>query len=491
MHPLHGRIDRAQRRNSRRLSMNRRTFLGVVGSSAVAVSGCNAFSGGSEEFPGQGTVSCGADASETTTPASQSSLTPVEGSWPTTYYDAQLTAYNPDATPPRSCPQVQWRSRIEVQAEVAGQGGRWDLYYDLHGSPAVVDGSCYVCDVENEFYAFDAATGQERWRKELNRSGSQGVSVVDNVAYFGNGPSVRAIDLIDRTERWHATPPQAELNTNSTKFSPTTAPTVGMGSVCVGTVGGLVQAFDASTGRLQWQYDVVEDPPEPVDWRPDDDDYEAYPSVGAPAIAGERVYAGDLTGAVTAFDRPNGDRQWRTQLNTLVNGGLAVAGDSVYVTTLTDLYRLSRETGQIIWALSDTFESDTAGPGETPATKQGIHVLGQPAIATDFQSAEGSSPDGLVYLFAAQRGRPRQVRAVDMMTGSVEWTAPVSTSWTAGISVGGDVVLANAGDYAVAMDRYDGSVLWGIEVSHSTDTCALVGDAVFISDFAGYVYGIA
>ena len=154
---------------------------------------------------------------------------------------------------------------------VAGLGLAWvaDLgtHRVLEATPVVVDGVLYTSGVAGRAYAFDGATGRERWRFE---------PPVDM--------QVNRVACCDMANRGVA---------------------VAHGRVYVATLDGWLYALDARSGSVMWKTDTVVDRSR------------GYSSTGAPEVAGDLVVIGnagaeyDTRGYVSAFDRESGLLQWR------------------------------------------------------------------------------------------------------------------------------------------------------------------------------------
>jgi polyvinyl alcohol dehydrogenase (cytochrome) len=71
---------------------------------------------------------------------------------------------------------------------------------------------------------------------------------------------------------------------------------------------------------------------------------------GTPTVAGSRAYFGDWTGTVWAVDARTGRKLWSTAIGGgFIVGAPAVQGNAVYVSNAGTLYRLDRNTGEVVW----------------------------------------------------------------------------------------------------------------------------------------------
>lgn len=71
---------------------------------------------------------------------------------------------------------------------------------------------------------------------------------------------------------------------------------------------------------------------------------------GTPVVSGGVAYFGDWLGMVRAVEAKTGTELWHTQIGGIVVGAPAVAGDAVYASSGTTLRRLNRATGAIEWS---------------------------------------------------------------------------------------------------------------------------------------------
>ncbi|WEL27549.1 PQQ-binding-like beta-propeller repeat protein [Haloferax volcanii] len=153
--------------------------------------------------------------------------------------------------------------------------------------------------------ALDAATGEERWRREdLPQSGVPLAVGGSHLYYNAHRGNVFALALEDGSTQWQASIPLPENG------SPRTA--VAGDTVHAQTSRGSLAAFDAADGATKWTLSL-------------DADTFARP----PVVAGDTRFVGsdDRLYAVSAA---SGENLWSTALDARPSGGLSVRGSELY-----------------------------------------------------------------------------------------------------------------------------------------------------------------
>jgi len=166
----------------------------------------------------------------------------------------------------------------------------------VHASPAFADGVVYVGSWDGDLYAVDARTGAEKWRFRggqdpaiHNQVGFQSSpAVVDGVVYVGcRDANLYAIDAATGREKWRV---------NHEGSWVIASPTVARGRVFYATSdSSLYLVVDAATGK-----EIVRR------------DSRAY-VFSSPQLAGDVVLVGVLNGTLEARDAVSGDLLWDFQ----------------------------------------------------------------------------------------------------------------------------------------------------------------------------------
>jgi eukaryotic-like serine/threonine-protein kinase len=147
--------------------------------------------------------------------------------------------------------------------------------YYVQTLPTVVDGTLYVGSTDFNLYAFDAATGAQRWVFATKGAiGYSNTAVVDGVVYVGSADhSLYAVDARTGKQLW----------SYATGSSVISSPTVANGKVYLGSGDHAVYELDAQTGALSYTYTT------------------SGKVLAQPTVHSDVLYVCDLQGYVYAF----------------------------------------------------------------------------------------------------------------------------------------------------------------------------------------------
>jgi eukaryotic-like serine/threonine-protein kinase len=172
---------------------------------------------------------------------------------------------------------------------------RWKFKTDdvVHASPAFVNGVVFVGSWDSYFYAVDAKTGKEKWRFHggedpliHNQVGFQSSpAVIDGTVYTGcRDAQVYALDAATGKEKWRFDNALSWVNTS---------PAVTQGKVFFATSdSSLYHMVDVATGKSLVRQQG-----------------KAY-MFSSPAIAGDVAFIGVLNGTLEARDANTGELLW-------------------------------------------------------------------------------------------------------------------------------------------------------------------------------------
>jgi outer membrane protein assembly factor BamB len=200
-------------------------------------------------------------------------------------------------------------------------------------SPLVAGGRVYVGDWRGDIHALDLQTGARRWsfraggrvKGALAASGSQ----LFAGAYDGR---LYALNARSGAELW-STQSQDRLGGRGQFYA---TPAVAYGRVYVGSTDGKVYSFGASSGDLIWSQSTG-----------------GY-VYSSPAVWRKLVFAGSYSGRLYAFDAATGDVRWTAEVNGPISGAPTVMAGLVYVATLKErTYAFDARTGRRVWSFGD------------------------------------------------------------------------------------------------------------------------------------------
>jgi outer membrane protein assembly factor BamB len=207
--------------------------------------------------------------------------------------------------------------------------------------PTVVEGKVYTAGVDGDLAAFDAATGNPIWKKNVDYrlAGGPGVSG-DLLVVGGLDGDVLAFDAHSGAERWKARVSAEVVAT----------PAIGQGAVFVRCNDGRIYALDAGDGKQRWIFDRATVP------------LLSLRGNSSPVIAGDAVLSGSDAGKVVSLRASDGASIWeqavatgegRTELERLadVDGTLTLSDDVVYAAAYHgQVVALSVGTGRQLWS---------------------------------------------------------------------------------------------------------------------------------------------
>jgi outer membrane protein assembly factor BamB len=284
--------------------------------------------------------------------------------------------------------------------------------------PIIAYGKLYFATGRGKFFAVDAETGAQVWRKDLRRITAASPAIAGGVVYQpllnargqnrARAPSyLVALDAETGRELWRFKAGASE-----------SSPLVRNGVVYYGTFDDKIYALDAKTGRVRWSFKTGGD------------------VKGGPAYWGGAIYSGAYDGKVYALDARTGKLRWRSSSQGGFRGRgnfyatPAVAYGRVFIgNTDGKMYAFGARSGDLIWSKST-----------------GSYVYSAPSV-WDRKVFFGSY-DHHFY-------------ALDAATGDVRWSfdarKPISGSSTV---LEGLVYFPTFAKRTYALDARTGKVVW-------------------------------
>ena len=271
-----------------------------------------------------------------------------------------------DITPARNV-KLNWSAQL-------GKTERYDYI------PAEEAGAVYAASAEGDLAKYDAETGRQLWKINVEEPISGGVGsggglvlVGTNrghiIAYDFNGKLVwkstlsseilsapryfdgmviarsgdnhiYGLDAADGTRKW-----VYERKVPALSLRSTAGIVVDGGAVYAGFSGGKMAAIRADNGKLLWEATVAI--PKGVT------EIERIADITSlPVVAGPVVYAVAYQGRIAAVDRINGKVIWNREISSY--SGMAFGDEKIYVShALGSLYSLDYATGRTFWRQGD------------------------------------------------------------------------------------------------------------------------------------------
>jgi len=413
---------------------SRRSFLALLGAA-----GCAGVGSADETTTVTNATATGRSGtpSPTETPDADEAPPPV-GDVRTDGVTPARTGHDPDAHGPSGPVRRQW---------CVGSGGSNRL------TPlAVVDGTVFSGSPARGVRAFDARTGETKWRAELDQYPNAPTVVGDRV-YTTDAVAAYALGVESGRELW-----STRLVDGNGRV--TTAPLVTpVGGDDVAFVGALERADDGETER--GYVAAIDAADGTVRWRAETAGGNVYDDL---ASRDGVVYGGGAGHYFYAFDAATGERRWRAELGEHATSP-AVGPASVVV---------GDESGRV-------HARDRTDGSERWTYETGAKVRASPAIA-----------DGTAYV-AATDG---DLYALDARTGELRWRFDGGRRLTEAPTVVGDgadatVFVGSAQGNVFAVDAATGEPRWSHQLADDVETPSVAVDGfVFVGDGEGHVYAL-
>ncbi|WP_265564404.1 outer membrane protein assembly factor BamB family protein [Sphingomicrobium arenosum] len=243
------------------------------------------------------------------------------------------------------------------------------------------------------------------------------------------------------------------------------APVVAGGRVFTIDTRGVVRAFDAASGSLQWAsgFASVEGD-------------RASLFGGGVVIGNGRVYATNGLGDVAALDATNGGIVWSVRPAGPLRGAPTFDGTHVYVTSQDNqLLALNPANGQSEWSAAAALEVAGVFGNAAPAAGRGTIVAG-------FSSGE-------LNAYRYENGRLLWQDALSRTSVSTSVSA-LSDIDADPVIDSGQVIAVGQGGRMVALDILSGQRLWELSIA-GTSTPAVAGDWVFVVSDRAQLLAIA
>lgn len=188
--------------------------------------------------------------------------------------------------------------------------------------------SLIAADVESRVISYESRSGERQWERVLSeRSVVHAAPVALSSTSFAvadDAGMITALSTSDGSLLW-------ETEASAPVYN---APAVANGRLFVPTTRGVLEALDAASGRLLYRIDLGN----------------ATVRVTTPAADGELVVFGTSSGSVTAADAVTGETCWTFNGGEALGGAPLIAGEHVFIGDMARRVRaLNRQTGELVW----------------------------------------------------------------------------------------------------------------------------------------------
>jgi outer membrane protein assembly factor BamB len=314
---------------------------------------------------------------------------------------------------------------------------------DEIGSPTVVDGTVFVGSRDNNVYALDASSGDQKWAFETGGWAWSAPMVVDGIVFVGSGDNnVYALDASSGDQKW-------AFETGESIYS---SPTVVDGTVFVGSGDNNVYALDASSGNQQWVFETGSE----VD--------------SSPTVIDGTVFVGSGDNNVYALDASSGDQKWAFETGESVYTSPTVADGTVFVGSADwNVYALDAATGEQQWALETSPFQGESSADLSPTVADGTVFVG------GWELKPGDDvPSGSVYALDASTGEEVWVKTTAGLMFSPVVVDGIIFSGSFDFSTGsGNLYALDAGvDNSSrgsrvkmgTLNHHDGLIVWDVSI---------------------------
>ncbi len=239
---------------------------------------------------------------------------------------------------------------VAFDAESGKQAWKAELEEELSAGPGVGGGMVAVGSANGWIIVLNSNDGSERWRINLGGE-TLSAPVIDNdfviVATIDN--RLRALRALDGSESWII-----EQATPSLTMRGSATPAIAGNSVIAGFDNGRLLAAQIDTGDVIW--DSILAPPSGRS------DLERLSDIdGQISVVGQDVYAAGYQGRVASIAAESGQVLWAREISSYV--GVSADWNSVYTTSDTgEIVALARRNGQESWRQSSLLRREPTLP---------------------------------------------------------------------------------------------------------------------------------
>ncbi len=250
---------------------------------------------------------------------------------------------NPPPCNTKSSPESLEGQVIAFDAETGDVRWRYRLG-PTESSPLIVGERVLVGDWRGDVVALDLRTGRKLWSFHTGGRVKGAVSASGNRAFVGAYDGrLYALDLRTGALQWSSAS-QDRFGGRGQFYS---TPALAYGRVYIGSTDGKVYSFGAASGELRWSHSTG-----------------GY-VYSSPAVWQRTVFAGSYSKELVALDAATGEVQWRFSANGPISGAPTVMAGNVWFATLArKTYVLDARTGRQVWSFPDGAYTPLAADAE-------------------------------------------------------------------------------------------------------------------------------
>ncbi|HXG12458.1 MAG TPA: PQQ-binding-like beta-propeller repeat protein [Gemmataceae bacterium] len=196
----------------------------------------------------------------------------------------------------------------------------------IEGTAAIVGDTVYVGSFDQHLYALDLASGKEKWKYKGGPFRAS-PSVRGGLVYVGDGDGTfHCVEAATGKKRW----------TFATKAEIMSGANFAGDAVLFGSSDEHLYCLSGD-GKLRWKFQVP-----------------GGPVLGSPAVVDGRTFVAGCDSALHVLDAAKGTELKSVELSGQVGASVAVAGDRLYVGTMTNqVQAIDWKAGKVLW----TFEA--------------------------------------------------------------------------------------------------------------------------------------
>lgn len=386
----------------------------------------------------------------------------------------------------------------------------WKVPFDGSASePVIVDGTLYIGSFDGAVYAFDARTGEQKWRFQTGEGLPTGPEII-----IGPSPNIKRTDMFGTVlasskkkgkKEIHATAVVKDsivyIGSDDYHFYALNAKTgelewsfateggeyieriVENDMVYFWNDEGIVYAMNVKNGQKKWLYETLQDMHQGAKRTPtgliikDDMVYVTNWSIYNPqgVFDSETFISGlkrDRKSYLYAIDKESGTEKWVFSVDGNDISKPAASQNLVFFSTYTKepqvarLYAVDRESGTMKWEFQAEMEDNALSliVGEElvyfPTVKGLLFALDQETGELIWEDKDISwwsiNLDKFLYVV-----RAKKLYCLDPLTGQIKWSSkfigPIIDS----------VIYSQSGSKLVATDRETGKKLWKFKIGQT------------------------